>query len=56
MNQNDSLIEKIVLAVLFLLLLILVNLIGYLITGNIRLRIIPAIIGFGLGVRSSEFK
>lgn len=56
MNQNDSLIEKLALAVLFLLLLIIVSAIEYLITRNIRLRIIPAIIGFGLGVRSPEFK
>lgn len=56
MNQNDSLIEKLALAVLFLLLLILVSAIEYLITRNIRLRIVPAIIGFILGARSSKFK
>ncbi|AVM42837.1 hypothetical protein C5Q98_06260 [Fastidiosipila sanguinis] len=54
MNQNDSLIEKLALAVLFLLLLIVVSAIEYLITRNIRLRIVPAIIGFSLGVRSSK--
>ena len=55
MNQNDSLIEKLALAGFFLLLLIVVSAIEYLITGNIRVRIVPAIIGFGLGVRSSKF-
>ena len=56
MNQNDSLIEKLALAILFILLLIVVSAIEYVITGNIRVRIIPAIIGFSLGVRYSKFK
>lgn len=54
MNQNDSLIEKLALAILFILLLIVVSAIEYVITGNIRVRIIPTIIGFSLGVRSSK--
>ena len=52
MNQKGSLIERLALAVLFLLFLIVVSAIEYVITGNIRLRIIPAIIGFRLGARS----
>lgn len=56
MRKNNGIIEKLALAVLFLLLLILVSAIEYLITGNIRVRIVPVIIGFSLGVRSSKFK
>ena len=54
MNQKGSLIEKLALTVLFLLLLIVVSAIEYLITGNIRVRIVPVIIGFSLGVKSSK--
>ena len=56
MNQNNSLIERLALAVFFILLLIVFSAIEYLITRNIRLRIVPAIIGFILGARSSKFK